>query len=78
MSVHSAHSTPYVVDLYLDSVRVVALLNGGHRNTDHALGAGEGRVDREGVCLLDLVRGGLLLQDLSREDGREEGEEVKK
>lgn len=49
---------------YLDAVGVVALLDGGHGDTDDALRAGELVVDREDVRLVDLVGGRLLLQDL--------------
>ena len=49
---------------YLDAVGVVALLDGGHGDADDALGAGELVVDREGVRLIDLVEGRVLLQDL--------------
>lgn len=49
---------------HLDAVGVVALLDGGHGDADDALGAGELVVDREGVRLVDLVGGRVLLQDL--------------
>jgi len=48
----------------------MTLFDGGHGNSNDALGAGEGGIDHKRVCFLDLIGGGVLLQDL-REGGRE-------